>query len=83
MPLANDPFMSGGSIQSYIHLKHQNLSTGDALINGSGIIFLVLFLATKEALVPLANVPIMLGRLVLSFKHLKCQNLSIISDSID
>ena len=38
-PLANDPIKSGSLIQLYRHLKHQNLSTGDDHINGSGIIF--------------------------------------------
>ena len=45
-------------------------------------IFLVYFLATKEALALLANDPIMSGRLIRSFRHLECQNPSIISDSI-
>ena len=40
-PLANDPFMLGGLIRLYRHLKQQNLSTGDDFINSSGIIFLV------------------------------------------
>ena len=56
---ANDQIMLGTSIQSFRHLKHQNLSTGDNFIYSSRIIFLVLFLATKETLVPLANDPIM------------------------
>ena len=63
-PLANDPIMLGSLIQSYRHLKHQNLSTGDDFINGSGISFLVQVLATKEALAPLANYPIMSERLI-------------------
>ena len=81
-PLANDPIMSGTSIWSFRHLKHQNPSTGDDFINSSGIIFLVQFLATMEAVSPLANDPIMLGRLIRSFRHLQCQNPCIISDSI-
>ena len=59
--LANDLIMSCTLIQSFRHLKHQNLSTGDDFINSSGIIFLVPFLATKETLVPHANDPIMSG----------------------
>ena len=54
------------------------MSTGNDYINSSGIIFLVPFLATKEALAPLANNPIMLGRSIWSFGHLECQNPSII-----
>ena len=49
MPLANDLIMSGTSIRSFRHLKHPNLSTGDDFIYSSGIIFLVPFLATREA----------------------------------
>ena len=81
-PLANDPIMSGTSIRSFRHLKHQNPSTGDDFIHSSGIIFLVPLLATMEALAPLANDPIMSGRSIWSFKHLIHQNPSIISDSI-
>ena len=81
-PLANDPIMSGTSIRSFRHLKHQNLSTGDDFIHSSGIIFLVPLLATMEAVAPLANDPIMSGRSIRSFRHLQCQNPSIISDSI-
>ena len=47
-----------------------------------GIIFLVQFLATMEAVALLANDPIMSGRSIRSFRHLQCQNPSIISDSI-
>ena len=81
--LANDPIMLGKLIQSFRHLKHQNLSTGDDFIYSSGIIFLVPFLATKEALAPLNNVPFMLGRFIWSFRLLECQNLSIFSNFID
>ena len=81
-PLANHPIMSGTSIHSYKHLKHQNPSTGDHFIHSSRIIFLVPLLATMEAVAPLANDPIMLGRSIRSFRHLQCQNPSIISDSI-
>ena len=35
------------------HLKYQDLYTGDAFIYISGLMFLVLFLATREAVVPL------------------------------
>ena len=63
----------------YRYHKRQNLSTGDDFINGSGIIFIVQFLATKEALAPLANVPIMLERSIRSFRHLEHQKPSIIS----
>ena len=59
------------------------MSTGDDFIDGSGIICLVPFLATEEALALLANVPIMLERSIWSFRHLECQNPSIISDSIE
>ena len=38
-----------------ISLRHE--STGDDFIDSCGIIFLVLFLATKETLGPLANDP--------------------------
>ena len=81
-PLSNDPIMSGTSIRSFRHLKHQNPSTGDDFIHSSGIFFLVQFLATMEAVAPLANDPIMSGRSIRSFRHLEHQNPSIISDSI-
>ena len=63
-PLANDLIMSGTSIRSFRHLKHPNLSTGDDFIYSSGIIFLVPFLATREAVVPLAKDLIMSGNLI-------------------
>ena len=75
--LANDPIMLGKLIQSFRHLKHQNLSTGDDFIYSSGIIFLVPFLATREEVVPLVSDPIMWERLIHSFRHLEHQNLSI------
>ena len=53
MPLAKGLIMSGTSVQSFRHLKHQNLSTGDDFIYSSS--FLVPFLATREAVAPLAN----------------------------
>ena len=55
-------------------------ATGVDFIDGSGIICLVLFLATQEALGPLANVPIMLGRSIQSFRHLEHKNPSILSN---
>jgi len=58
------------------HLKHQNLSTGDDFIHSSRINFLVLFLATREAVAPLANDPIMLGTSIWSIRHLEHQNPS-------
>ena len=82
MPLAIDPIMSGRLILLFRHLKQQNLSTGDDFIHSSGIIFLVPFLATREAVAPLANDPIMSGRSIWLFRHLERQNPSIISDSI-
>ena len=38
-PLANNPIISEKLIQSFRHLKHLNLYTGDSFINSSGIIF--------------------------------------------
>ena len=81
--LAKDLIMSGTSIRSFRHLKHQNLSTGDDFIYSSGIILLFPFLATREAVALLANDPIMLGRLIWVFRHLKHQNLSTGDDFID
>ena len=46
--LVNDPIMSGRSIRSSKHLKHQNLSTCDDFMDDSGIIFLVLFLGYQR-----------------------------------
>ena len=54
-PLANNPAMSGRSIRSFRHLKHQNLYTGDEFILSSGTNFLVPLLATKEALALFLN----------------------------
>ena len=45
--------------EGYRAISVRHVSTGDDSIDSSGIIFLVLFLATKETLVPLANDPIM------------------------
>ena len=81
--LAINPIVSGGSIQLFRHLKHQNMSTSDDNIDSSRKIFLVPFLASEEALASLAHDPIMSGISVRSFKHLKCQYTSMISDSID
>ena len=75
-PLANDPIMSGTSIRSFKHLKHQNLSTDDDLIYSSGIILLVPFLATREAVAPLANDLIMSGTSIQLFRHLEHKNPS-------
>ena len=82
-PLANDSIILGTLIQSFRHLKHQNLSTGDDFIDGSGIIFLVPFFATKEALALLTTNPVNAGRSIWLFRHLECQNPSTISDSLD
>ena len=81
-PLANDPMISGRSILSFRHLKHQNMSTGDDFIYSSGIIFLVPFLASMEAVALLANDPNMLATFIQLFRHLEHQNPSIISDSL-
>ena len=59
------------------HLKHRNMSTSDVFIHISEIVFLVQFLATREAVTPLANDPIMLGTLIQSFRHLENQNQSL------
>ena len=69
-PLTNDLIMWGTSIWLFRHLEHQNLSS-----NGLDI-FLVPFLATREAVVPLANDPIMSDTSIQSFRHLEHQNLS-------
>ena len=69
-PLTNEPIMSERLIWLFKYLKHQNLSTSDDFISGSGKNFLVPFLATKEELVPLASDPIMSERLILLFKYL-------------
>ena len=75
-PLANDLIMSSTSIQSFRHLKHQNLSTGDDFIYSSVIFFVVPFLTTREALGILSNDPIMSGTSIWSFRHLEHQNPS-------
>ena len=74
--LANDPIMLGKLIQSFRHLKHQNLSTGDDFIYSSGIIFLVPFLTTMEVVALLANDLIMSGTSIRLFRHLEHQNIS-------
>ena len=58
------------------------MSNGNDFIYSSGIICLVPFLATKEAVALLANDPIMAGRLIQSFRHLKHQILSTGDDFI-
>ena len=82
-PLANVSNMWVRSIQSFIHLKHQNMSTGDDFIHISEIIFVVPFLTTREAVVLLTNDPIMSDTLIWSFRHLEHQNPPIISEDID
>ena len=82
VPLSSDPIMLVRLIQSFRHLKHQNLSTGDDFIYSSGIIFLVPFLATKEAVALLTNNLIIAGTSIQSFRHLKHQNLSTGDDFI-
>ena len=74
--LAKDLIISGTLIRSFRHLKHQNLSAGDDFIYSSRIIFLVPFLATREAVVLLANHPIMSGTSIYLFRHLEHQNPS-------
>ena len=78
-PLANDPIMLGRLLQSFKHLKHQNLSTGDEFIHSRGVIGIGI---GKVALVLLVNDSIMSVRSIQLFRHLESQNLSIISDSI-
>ena len=63
-----------------ISVRH--VSTGDDFIYSSGIIFLVPFLATMEAVAPPENNLIMSGTSRRSFRHLKHQNPSIISEDI-
>ena len=65
------------------HLETTSMSICDDFIYNSRILFLVPFLATKEALAPLPNDPIMWGRLIWLFGHLECQNPSVISDFTD
>ena len=60
----------------------RHVSTGDDFIDSSGIIFLVPFLATKEAVAPPENNLIMSGPSIRSFRHLEHQNPSIISEDI-
>ena len=63
-----------------ISVRH--VSTNDDFIDSSGIIFLVPFLATMEAVALLANGLIMSGTLIWLFRHLEHQNPSIISEDI-
>ena len=44
--------------------------------------FLVIFLATREAVAPFANDPIMREKLIGLFRYLECQDPSIISNFI-
>ena len=79
----NDPYIPIFVLRpSFRHRKHQNLSTCDDFIHSSGMIFLVPFLATREAVAPLANIPIMSDILIWLFRHLKYQNLSTGDDFI-
>ena len=73
-PLANDLILSGTSIRSFRHLKHQNLSTRDDFIYSSGIFFLVLFLATREAV---ALLQLILSCRALRYGHLDTLNIKI------
>ena len=57
-------------------------SLGNDFIYSSGIIFLVLFLSTREAAVLLANDLIMSGTSIQLLRHLEHQNPSIISEDI-
>ena len=81
-PPENDLIILETSIRSFRYLKHPNLSTGDDYIYSSGIIFLVPFLATREAVALHANDLIMSGTSIRSFRHLEHQNPSIISEDI-
>ena len=66
-----------------LHKKfHVIWSKIDDFIHSSGIIFIILFLATREVVGPLANDPIISGRLIRLLRHIEHQNPSIISDSI-
>jgi len=58
------------------------VSTDDDFIYSSGIIFLVPFLATMEAVALLANDLILSATWIRSFRHLEHQNPSIISEDI-
>ena len=69
-------------IWSFTHLKYQHHSTDDDFIYSSGIILLVPFFATREAVALLVNNLIMSSTLKQSFRHLEHQNLSIISEDI-
>ena len=60
----------------------RHVSTGDDFIYSSGIIFLVPFLATMEAVALLANDLILSATSIRSFRHLEHQNPSIISEDI-
>ena len=61
----------------------RHVSTDDDFIYSSGIIFLVPFLATMEAVALLANDLILSATSIRSFRHLEHQNPSIISEDID
>ena len=81
--LVNDPIMLGILIA---HLDTSNTKICQLMMilaTCNGIICLVLFLATREAVALLANDFIMLMKSILLLKHLESQNPSLISDSID
>ena len=63
-----------------ISVRH--VSTDDDFIYSSGIIFLVPFLTTMEAVALLANDLILSATSIRSFRHLEHQNPSIISEDI-
>ena len=60
----------------------RHVSTDDDFIYSSGIIFLVPFLTTMEAVALLANDLILSATSIRSFRHLEHQNPSIISEDI-
>ena len=62
--LENDPIMFMKSILLLMHIEQQNLSPCDDFIHCMGVMFLVKFWATREAVVSPAIYSIMLGRLL-------------------
>ena len=66
-PLVSNSIISGRSLWSFRHL---NLSNGDDLIQSSGIILFVPFLATRKAVAPLANDTIMSTRSIRLYTNL-------------
>ena len=59
------------SVHLLRYLRHQNLSTSDDFIHSSGIMFLVIFLGTREAVPPIKNDPIISGRSKQQLRHLE------------